>query len=296
VPGGEKSGKFRKVRGGQLLSAAVVVVSPHFDDAVFSAVHVLAAGGSAVTVLTVCGGAPPDGRVSQWDLECGFPSGTVAARVRRDEDLRASELAGVRSVHLDITDEPYRQRFPHDQAAASVAAALPARGEVWVPAGLGSHSDHTGTREAVLAVVPASSGRIRFYADCPYAFAFGWDASDAGRAPGHRWEAHLARIEEYLGRAAAHCVLLDRDAMRLKLKMLACHQSQLSAMLPEFPGLDDPDGPLRTELYWAADPARPDGQGAESTSPARPGRVLEDSGPAGTRPTPGVPRVPGRED
>jgi LmbE family N-acetylglucosaminyl deacetylase len=238
---------------------SAVVVSPHFDDSVFSAAHVLAAGGSAVTVLTVCGGAPPGGQVSQWDLECGYPSGTAAARARRDEDLRANELARVRSVHLGFTDEPYRTRFPHDQVAANLAAALPTWGEVWVPAGLGSHPDHTGTREAVLAVVPANSGRVRFYADCPYAFAFGWDASDADRDPDHRWGAHLARIEEYLGRARAHLVLLDRDAMRLKLDMLACHRSQLSAMRPEFPGLDDPDGPLRTEMYWAADPARPGG-------------------------------------
>ena len=229
-----------------------VVVSPHFDDAVFSAAHVLLAGGAAVTVLTVCGGAPPDGQVSEWDLECGYASGEAAAKGRRDEDLRANELACVRSVHLGFSDGPYRVSFPHDQVAAELATVLPGEGEVWIPSGLGSHPDHTGTREAALAVVPAASGRIRFYADCPYAFAFGWDASDADRDRNHRWGAHLARIEEYLGRARAHVIPLDGDAMRLKLAMVACHRSQLSALLPEFPGLDDPDGALRTEMYWAA--------------------------------------------
>ncbi|HEY2442475.1 MAG TPA: PIG-L family deacetylase [Streptosporangiaceae bacterium] len=232
-----------------------VVVSPHFDDAVFSAAHVLVASGPEVTVLTVCGGQPADGQVSEWDLISGYQTGNAAAAARREEDLRANEIAGARSVHLGFTDGPYREEFPHDQVVADLTAALPGSGQVWVPAGLGSHSDHTGTRDAVLAVVPASSGRIRFYADCPYAFAFGWDAADADRDHDHRWSEHVARIEGYLGRARAHVVPLDQAAMRLKLAMVSCHESQMFAMLPEYPGLDQPDGPLRREMYWAADQA-----------------------------------------
>jgi LmbE family N-acetylglucosaminyl deacetylase len=229
-----------------------VVVSPHFDDAVFSAAHVLLADRCTVTVITVCGGVPRDGEVSQWDLECGFASGAAAALQRRSEDLLANGLAGVRSLHLDFTDGPYRSGFPHDGVAAGLAAVLPPDGEVWVPAGLGAHPDHTGTREAALSVVPAASGRIRFYADCPYAFVSGWNASDADRDRDHRWRTHVARIEAYFGRAQAHAVLLDRSAIRLKLAMMSCHRSQLSAMLPEFPGMNRPGGPLRTEMYWAA--------------------------------------------
>ncbi len=231
---------------------SVVVVSPHFDDAVFSVAGVLLANGPAATVLTVCGGAPAGGEVSEWDLECGFASGGAAAAARAAEDLRAAGIAGVRSVHLGVTDEPYRAGFPHGRVATDLAAALPPRGEVWVPAGLGSHPDHVGTREAALAALPPASPRARFYADCPYAFAFGWDAADRSRAPDHRWGAHLARIGEYFGRARAEAVTLDNRAVALKLRMVSCHQSQVVAMLPEFPGLTDPNGPLRVERYWAA--------------------------------------------
>jgi LmbE family N-acetylglucosaminyl deacetylase len=232
-----------------------VVVSPHFDDAVFSTAHVLLAAGPAATVVTVCGGAPAEGEVSEWDLECGFPSGSAAAAGRAAEDLRAAEIAGVRSVHLGVPDEPYRAGFPNDRVVADLAAILPPCGDVWVPAGLGSHPDHVSTREAVLEVLPAANPRIRFYADCPYAFAFGWDAADTGRAPTHRWGMHLARIEQYFGHFRAHTIRLSDDAVASKLAMVSCHRSQVDAMLPEFPMLTDPDGPLRTERYWAARPA-----------------------------------------
>lgn len=232
-----------------------VVVSPHFDDAVLSAAHVLVGGGAAVTVVTVCGGAPADGALSEWDAVCGYPSGAAAAADRAAEDLRANQIVGARSVHLPTTDGPYRTAFPHHRVIADLAAALPADCPVWVPAGLGGHPDHVGTREAVLALIPATSGRVRFYADCPYAFAAGWDAADASRAEGHRWAPHLQRLEAYLGTPAlAHPVRLDHHARRRKLAMVACHASQMRTMAPEFPGLLDPDGPLHREMYWTAAP------------------------------------------
>jgi LmbE family N-acetylglucosaminyl deacetylase len=238
-----------------------LVVSAHFDDAVFSAAGVLVPGGAAVTVLTVCAGAPADGVVSEWDVLGGFTSGAAAAAVRAEEDRRANEIVGASTVRLGICDEPYQVAgFPHGEAVAGLAPllepVLDEAGTIWVPAGLGGHPDHVGTREAVLALVPAASGRVRFYADCPYAFAYGWDTADSDRAATHRWAPALARIEEYLGVPRAHAVRLDDETMRVKLAMLACHESQLRAMLPEFPDLLDLDGRLRRELYWAAGPAR----------------------------------------
>jgi LmbE family N-acetylglucosaminyl deacetylase len=228
-----------------------VVVAPHFDDAVLSTVHVLT-GGADVTVLTVCGGPPEEGVVSEWDEICGFTSGTQAAADRAQEDLRANALAGARSVHLGVSDGEYRTEFPREQALAELAGALPSEGELWVPAGIGSHPDHLGVREVVLSLVPAESGRVRFYAECPYAFAAGWDASDAERDEDHRWGPPLARLEAYLGSLRPHRIDLDDEQMRLKVELFARHASQLRGMLLELPGLVADDGPLRRELYWTA--------------------------------------------
>ena len=60
---------------------AQIIVSTHFDDAVLSLAHVLQATGPLATVVTVCGGPPPDGLpVSEWDAGCGFASGPRPTR------------------------------------------------------------------------------------------------------------------------------------------------------------------------------------------------------------------------
>jgi hypothetical protein len=108
-----------------------------------------------------------------------------------------------------------------------------------------------GTREAVLSL-PGVASRLRFYADCPYACAFGWDADDAERAADHAWRPHLDGLALSLGPLRTHTVHLTGEQVKRKLEMVACHQSQMRGMLPEFPDLLEPSGPLRREVYWTA--------------------------------------------
>ena len=87
---------------------AQIIVSTHFDDAVLSLAHVLQAAGPLATVVTVCGGPPPDGLpVSEWDAGCGFASGPEAARARVAEDAAACAVTGARPLPLDHADTPY---------------------------------------------------------------------------------------------------------------------------------------------------------------------------------------------
>ncbi len=230
-----------------------VVIAPHFDDAALSTAHVLMAQRAEVTVLTVCAGVPAGDSLAGWDGDCGFASGAQAARARAQEDLRANALTGARSVHLGYSDSPYRSGFPHEQVAADIAAALPPSGEVWIPAGIGSHPDHLATRDVVLGLIPAESGRLRVYAECPYAFLPSWSAADAARDADHRWAQPLRDVERHFGSASRRTVQLDDEAMELKLAMLGAHGSQARALAVEIPGLLDPDGPLRTEVHWRSD-------------------------------------------
>ena len=227
-----------------------IVVAPHFDDAVLSAAHVLLARRSEVTVLTVCAGVPAGDSLAGWDDDCGFTSGAHAARARAQDDLCANALVEARSVHLAYSDSPYRSGFPHDQVAADIAAALPPAGDVWIPAGIGGHPDHVATRDVVLGLIRADAGRVRFYAECPYAFLPSWSAADADRDEDHRWDDPMRRIERYLGPACRRTVQLDDEAMERKLAMFGAHRSQARALAAEVPGLLDPRGPLRTEVHW----------------------------------------------
>jgi LmbE family N-acetylglucosaminyl deacetylase len=138
--------------------ARLVVVSPHLDDAVLGAGHLLALCAPA-TVITVFGGAPttyPD-PMTWWDQLSGFAVGDDPLVVRRAEDEGALRELGARGVHLDFVEHQYFEgaRDPadfdviadalHDAIVAAAATA------VCLPFGLGN-PDHAFTHDIGLAV------------------------------------------------------------------------------------------------------------------------------------------------
>src|SRR5580658_10141715 len=67
----------------------ILVLSPHYDDAVLSCGAWLSSHPGSV-VATVCTGRPGPGiGPHQWDGTSGFPSGDAAAMVRQGEDAAA---------------------------------------------------------------------------------------------------------------------------------------------------------------------------------------------------------------
>ena len=105
----------------------IVVVSPHFDDAVQGAGYLLA-GHPRSTVLTVLGGRPPayPDTPSPWDALGGFKAGDDIVALRRAEDEAAlAELDAV-PHWLEFSDHQYLDRAdwyrPADVAPALAAA------------------------------------------------------------------------------------------------------------------------------------------------------------------------------
>ena len=101
-----------------------IYLSPHLDDAVFSAggmLHHQAKAGARVVVVTVCTGNPPSGLLSpfaqsiheRWAAtgtgEPGRPAAPAeVVAIRRQEDLDALGELGIEAVHLDVPDCIYR--------------------------------------------------------------------------------------------------------------------------------------------------------------------------------------------
>src|SRR6516225_7758926 len=86
----------------------IVVVSPHFDDAVLGAAHLLSTYRGS-TVITVLGGWPPayPGQPTAWDAAGGFKSGDDVVAIRRQEDASAMTLLEARTVWLPFPDHQY---------------------------------------------------------------------------------------------------------------------------------------------------------------------------------------------
>ncbi|WP_285791391.1 PIG-L family deacetylase [Micromonospora sp. NBRC 101691] len=227
-----------------------IVVSPHFDDGALSLASVLRAGRS-VLLVTVCGGTPTEGD-DEWDRLCGFESGPAAALGRAAEDRAAAALAGNRVTHLPVPDSPYRADFPAETVVAALTPLFRPGVRVWAPVGIGDHPDHVGTRDAVLTAAAGTGCQLTFYADCPYAFGSGWDATDRERPPADRWEPQLAALAHLVDVTSPRITRLDDSTMRLKIAMLRCHASQLAGLSVDHPHFMAWEGPLRQEVFWPA--------------------------------------------
>jgi len=133
----------------------LVVISPHFDDAVMGAGYLVASYPGTV-VITVMGGRPPayPPVPSPWDAAGGFVAGDDVVAVRRREDRDALAVLGATSRWLDFYEHQYLE--PGERPSASdIAPVLEGAlsdlepTAVFFPMGLGN-PDHVTTHEATL--------------------------------------------------------------------------------------------------------------------------------------------------
>lgn len=173
-----------------------VVVSTHFDDAVFSCYSVL---GPDTTVVTVLAGFPADGVLGGWDAEGGATSSVDRVRERRAEDEAALGLSGSRPLHLDFLDKQYWD--PDGPSVGELAYGLEPHlaGTVYAPAGIGN-DQHALVRDAVLAVRPDAI----LYADLPYALKHGWGE------PARDVELADATVAEKIAASRCYATQLDQ--------------------------------------------------------------------------------------
>jgi LmbE family N-acetylglucosaminyl deacetylase len=174
----------------------VLAVSPHLDDAAFSAgatIATLIAHGHRVTLVTAFTASVPhpSGFAVAWQEELGVASGVDVMALRRVEDMQAAANLGVqRLVHLPFAEAQYRGYQSRDalvgplrdddDVALDLRAALDVLGTydlVLAPLGLGGHVDH---RQLLRALgLPArwddpgpvarfSRGPVALWRDTPY--------------------------------------------------------------------------------------------------------------------------------
>jgi len=136
----------------------IVVVSPHFDDAVQGAGYVLA-GHPGSVVVTVLGGWPPayPEALSEWDALGGFQPGDDVVALRRDEDAAALAVLGAVPHWLEFSDHQYLDKAdwyqPRDIAPVLEAALRElAPTAAFVPFGL-ANPDHDLTHRAARLVM-----------------------------------------------------------------------------------------------------------------------------------------------
>jgi LmbE family N-acetylglucosaminyl deacetylase len=230
----------------------VVVVSPHFDDAVLGCGHLLAAHpGSAV--VTVMGGRPPayPDPVSPWDAWGGFGAGDDVVAARRLEDEAALAVLGADHAWLDFADFQYLEpgTYTPEQVAEPLEAAIVgcAPAAVFFPFGL-ANPDHVLTHDATRLVRDRHPELAWFcYEDQGYKHIPGmlaWRVSSLFRAG-------LWPTPAVVG------IVTDPEPKR---RALACYASQIPALENDWAIDDALDAPV-PEQYWRLAPPPPGWEG-----------------------------------
>ena len=169
-----------------------IYISPHLDDAVFSAgglIYEQVCAGMDVEIWTMMSGFPATEELSPYaqmmHYQWGVPAAADVIHARRAEDIKAAGIIGAKPVHFDFLDCIYRRGKngdwlysyvfdpPHEEDGAlpariaeSISARLLPTDQLVCQFGLGSHVDHILVRRAVELIQ-----RPTLYdADIPYLF------------------------------------------------------------------------------------------------------------------------------
>jgi len=169
-----------------------IYLSPHLDDAVFSAgglIHEQTQAGTPVEIWTIMCGFPPEGEPSPFahslHAKWGFSSAGETVHARRAEDRHAAEILGAGVVHFDFLDCIYRRGesgewlyddvflSPHEEEArlpsriaGEISARLTREDVLVCPLSLGSHIDHVLARRGAELL----GHSLHYFIDIPYLF------------------------------------------------------------------------------------------------------------------------------
>jgi len=160
-----------------------VAVSPHLDDAVFSAggtIAALVAHGWIVRVVTCFTASMPDpsGFALSTQLDKGLAAEVDYLALRRAEDTAACAVLGAEPAHLMLPEAPHRGYdcasalfagvHPDDDIGSALRAALEPQlvgaDLVLAPQAIGDHVDHRVVVEVVAALAP----QALWWRDAPY--------------------------------------------------------------------------------------------------------------------------------
>jgi LmbE family N-acetylglucosaminyl deacetylase len=150
----------------------ILAISPHLDDAVFSAGAWLS-WHTNVHILTVFAGVPDeDFPLTGWDRECGFSSGRQAVRYRQQEDAHACAVIGATWQHLPLVDGQYRNEtpYPHELLELTLLTVADELRPDLILAPLGIvHSDHIAVGSSAWhAFKGRPECQLVFYEELPY--------------------------------------------------------------------------------------------------------------------------------
>lgn len=213
----------------------ILLISPHFDDAVLSAGQYMADRADA-DVVTVFGGFPITAShvKTPYDKKCGFTNAKDAVVIRRLENEHALALLEARPINLEFPDSQYENQYANKVSVNDIVKELQEIVDrydyeyIMAPMGLG-HPDHIKTTEAVKLL--QTDKTIYFWEDIPLRVV----------EPEIVWD----RVMQLgLKRDQIMIPATTGDKMAKKIRAMLCYKSQVNT------GILDPYVMYVPERFW----------------------------------------------
>lgn len=208
----------------------VILISPHFDDAVLSAGQFMADRPDC-DVVTVFAGRPthPNDVSTDYDKKCGFDNANDAISVRTQENDEALALLKAEAINLGFPDSQYGTKFSPETIAKPLQQIID-EGDyeaIYAPLGLG-HPDHMVVTDAVVSL--ETDLPIYLWEDLPLRVV----------------EPELVpkRLERYGLEGKPHGASTTKAKMADKIRALTCYKSQIGT------GILDPYLMYVPERFW----------------------------------------------
>lgn len=146
-----------------------IVLSPHFDDAIFNCFSVLQK--PKAMAITIFAKAPDKNVKTIWDRLCGEASSYKMVEKRATENISALKLVKAKNLNLDYFDAQYRTtKDDLDGLYTNLKKNLNQDSIVYAPLALSklfAHPDHIIVRDIGLDLFKAGY-KVVFYPDQPY--------------------------------------------------------------------------------------------------------------------------------
>ena len=235
-----------------------VVLSPHPDDAVLSAWHVLASP-HQVQVVTIFAGIPTPGFVTRLDHSHGASDSAGWMRERIADDRASLALAGRDSDYLDLVEVQYRahdgrQQMSVDELCSRLQPVMPPEAVVYAPSGIGGHPDHCAVAASIAWLI-AAGHQVRLYCDTPYYFVRhglpSWVGGTANPCADAMIEEALAALPHQPDRLGRHVVELTPAELARKQQAIRRYRTETAALYAELSTAPSNPAMLRYEVYWA---------------------------------------------
>lgn len=202
--------------------SVLVVVSPHYDDAVLSCGQLIE-GHHTPIILTVFTGAPKEEVSTEYDKHCGFESSSDALPARRTENERACRILGAAPIDLGLIDNQYGGS-PQEEVEDTLLQSLRERyrgsgGEIEVVAPLATrHPDHQKVMNAAVDVCTKAGWPLWLYEELPHRVL--WPEEVAQSAVRLSQEKNRNLMLQFIG----------DGPIEMKRAAVACYRSQLWAL------------------------------------------------------------------